>query len=124
MRNIKFKIWDSQDQKFITAIDYQMALLSTMDKDPDYQEYIQTVDNGHGRFDMLQFTGLKDYNGTDIYEGDVLKGQDGDTGYVIYEGRSFELEPIGESCCDDCIHWAMNDIIGNIHEHPLLLEAD
>jgi hypothetical protein len=62
-----------------------------------------------------QFTGLKDINDKEIYEGDILRTFKGNTDVVVYEGSSFMLK---NTCSYD---WTMFEVIGNIYENPELL---
>lgn len=74
-----------------------------------------------------QYTGLTDKNGTEIYEGDIVKGKDNAEksieifGYVDFTNGSFVV--VG----DVITHYRWIDyeveVIGNIHDTPELLEA-
>lgn len=81
-------------------------------------------------FILLQFTGLKDKNGKEIYEGDILrldKDWQGPSsngmkvGAVKYEDCSFCLE-LYDSLPLHLLIPAVIEIIGNIYENPELLE--
>jgi uncharacterized phage protein (TIGR01671 family) len=78
-----------------------------------------------------QYTGLKDKNGKDIYEGDVLKLDDDWEKYGAAAGINYEVKFI-----DGCFRMKSKnglgrgyhleddsefEIIGNIHENPELL---
>lgn len=80
-----------------------------------------------------QYTGLKDCNGKEIYEGDIIKSkeygrQQGDknfSGYDIYEVRfvdgSFVIR--NSDRLFYLLRGADKEVIGNIHDNPELLEG-
>lgn len=79
---------------------------------------------------IQQYTGLKDKNGKEIYEGDILGGLYAG-GYIGWCERCKQFQYFG--CKDECfacggdVHWSELsvekelEVIGNIHENPELL---
>jgi uncharacterized phage protein (TIGR01671 family) len=82
-----------------------------------------------GSVELMQYTGLTDKNGKEIYEGDIIFDEDGEysktivitpyENYVGFFGKALEdndtytLEEIGDEC----------EIIGNIYENPELIKS-
>jgi hypothetical protein len=81
MREIKFRAWDKEDTKKMIWTGIPLTDFNVLVKE-NLKEYA-----------WLQYTGLKDKNGKEIYEEDILKTKDLYQKYFIvkYSIRSFEL---------------------------------
>ena len=81
-REIKFRVWDIKNQKMITHIEGIMF----EDKEPSItltgRDYIHNSQEWEmlyaGEYELIQFTGVKDKNRKDIWEGDIIKWMYGD----------------------------------------------
>lgn len=129
-RQIKFRAWD----KTYKRMNYKVQVGNTDHADPNYTCNSIWVDSGDFKtigwmdaddkcIDLMQFTGLKDKFGKEIYEGDIVIHLDSaDTCVVIFQKETamFLAQEIG----DETLGFGIEDVtavIGNIYENADLL---
>ncbi|WZY36090.1 YopX family protein [Bacillus sp. FSL W8-1122] len=125
MREIKFRAWDNGKMQ---KVDFNNLFVNRhhptgtlyLRKEMPFGDYHIT--------ELMQYTGLKDKNGTEIYEGDVVATEYSDRKFLVFYdiGRGgfspFAMDD-GCGCCSDELISIPEDceVIGNKFEHPDLL---
>lgn len=102
MRPIKFRAWDKKKKKM-----YLPYVNTTMTHGECIDEFTDD--------ELMQFTGLLDRNGREIYEGDVVKGDENINNWTV------EWDSAGYW---NCMRVPEIEIIGNIYEHPELITKE
>lgn len=135
-QEIKFRAWNKKDKVMVdvAAMNFGPSGLWSLIEDA-YDAELQLADN----YELMQYTDLKDKNGREIYESDILKvtGEDGES-YVATvkwfgdeDYPAFDLEGIPETWNYDANALATIfqegvetcEVIGNIFEDKQLLEV-
>ncbi len=121
MRELKFRVWDNENKSYDDPYSYAYYAL-TQDGGLDFYCHGDHMDKADpDTYIIEQYTGLKDKNGKDIYEGDILESTwNCDRAVVIWN----DVEGEWEHYADFNTHskYSGSVIIGNIHENPELLK--
>ena len=122
MREIKFKVWDRKHNR--------MSQSFSLGRDSNIvfnDRCICGVEITGNDFVYLQFTGLKDRNGKEIYEGDICKYLNiytkNEIWVVAFEDAKFVLKksPMRFDLGDVDIQCV--EVLGNTYENPELCNA-
>ena len=124
-REIKFRAWSTNLKKMSKPFTLKSDVMHFANK-----KGLGTIKGLQDEI-IMQYTGLKDRRGQEIYEGDILKFKSlpapysiiefnlGSFGYFCMKGKDYEYFIGIERTYDKPKNW---EIIGNIHENPELLK--
>ena len=117
MKEIKFRVWDN-DLEIMSYSDAEIFITFSDDGICIGYEIDDEIDD----YELMQYIGLKDKNGKEIYEGDIVK---------LFEYKVIDNIVLPEEIvtindirkgCDALRPSQYMEVIGNIYENPELLE--
>jgi uncharacterized phage protein (TIGR01671 family) len=126
MREIKFRAWDKVDQRMWDVHRFGHSQLVEVCKNGEASDMAL----GRNECALMQYTGLKDKNGVEIYEGDIIQSNefmasiehgwstDGEYGWLVCTPQQKYLLSTADK------HDKQYEVIGNIYENPELLLSD
>lgn len=135
-REIKFRAWDKKEKKMVLAVTLFLEENNYIEfYTGEYSTDMEIGERTYHRkaleeseYELMQFTGLKDKNGKEIYEGDIVKSHNG----RIWEVKIGMYQYLDQYPCigvyaegENC-QYPMGDgnweIIGNIYENSELIK--
>ena len=117
MRPIKFRAWDKENEVMV----YPKGILF----DGRVVNFSCGILEPFEGCELMQFTGLKDKNGKEIYEGDIVN-----LTHMVYAGYGNVDEVTEAVVIEDITKLPFGpstitcEVIGNIYENPELLEGE
>lgn len=133
MREIKFRVWDKEEDVMYQNDSFTVEVIGKfISVYVKVKPYIRELMD----YELMQYTGIKDKNGKEIYEGDIFKDCEGEIKLVIWKDNGFKAKYTfkrryqGEEWLENSItdlgdtqsrRWGV-EVIGNIYENEDLLE--
>ena len=139
MRELKFRAWDKEYKKMWwfdlmwgNTVEHGSGWIGMVDS-PKTEKYGEGILNDNrvqvdpiGK-EIMQYTGLKDKNGKEIFEGDILKRIDGENRVIKWSKASHSFEWFSDILPNrfwnsDDSDWELSEIIGNLYQNPELIK--
>lgn len=125
-REIKFRVYNTKTKQWVHGPNYEVNLFGECILLGGFMNKIPVLELNDCV--PLQYTGIKDCNGVEIYEGDILNcdlvgGDDAQT--VIFKDGIFTLDYLTPGCYnlhDEITQMVGHRVIGNIFENTDLLK--
>ena len=118
-REIKFRVWDKimEDIAPLVELHSDWVAIPIMDEEGGHLEKRKIED-----VELMQFTGLKDKNGKEIYEGDILRKYGQETEELTGEATGVVEDITNIEFIKDCIIAGIPiEVIGNIYQNKDLI---
>ena len=124
MREYKFRVWDTENKEMLKVqeLDFEDTFYGgrLSIRTDQYNDYFDIED-----MILMQYTGLKDRNGKEIYEGYIVYIMPEDErGIIRWDNETARYVVIHDNIISDFDNWYGKDleVIGNEFDNPELLE--
>lgn len=118
MKDIKFRAWAGSHMVYRDLSDREWHL-------PDGMPVASVERTDNENLKLMQYTGLTDRDGKEIYEGDIVKcfyPNEVKIMEVVFNQNTVSYEFRGEEIYDSLVNASNFEVIGNIYENKELLD--
>ena len=125
-REIKFRAWLKEEKKMVNVetIDFSEKSIQYLEKNEIIDAYLLRRMIFED-IELMQYTGIKNKNGLEIYEGDIIICKYGPEIMMEVKWIDEGFRTLGKYNGDNYVGYVKNsaEVIGNIYENPELLEV-
>lgn len=129
-RNIRFRAWDKHAQRMLRLDAPSIISIHQWPTEAsNYSYYDGKIEHHHADIELMQSTGITDKRGVEIFEHDIIKLYSSDKlGVAVYwdehiAGFGFKNQSMAEHLNFRKLSSLDYEVIGNLHQHPELLQA-
>ena len=124
-REIKYRAWLKEEKKILNVetIDFSEKSIQYLKKNEIINVYLLKTTFLED-VELMQYTGIKDKNGKEIYEGDIIICKYGPEIMMEVKWVDEGFRTLGKYNGDNYVGYVKNsaEVVGNIYENPELLE--
>lgn len=126
-REMKFRAWDKIEKRMLHfskpwyCDEYNSVCFEV--EEESRKDYFGALDMEKSKeVELMQYTGLKDKNGKEIYEGDILQNRNGVISEVKWDSEQSRWISLSFGMTQKAIQRDKLFIIGNVYENPDLIK--
>ena len=125
MREIKFRAWDVHEK---VMRDWESLIIDKENGNEwwliGYQKNKAITAFDHEQV-LLQCTGIKDENGVEIYDGDIVQYFRNELAVIVFQNGGVDIRSLSWMECEPLQRrMGFMKVLGNIYENPELLERE
>ena len=125
-REIKYRAWLKEENKMVIVetIDFSEKSIQYLEKNEIIDAYLLRRMIFED-IELMQYTGIKNKNGLEIYEGDIIICKYGPEIMMEVKWIDEGFRTLGKYNGDNYVGYVKNsaEVVGNIYENPELLEV-
>ncbi|MED2933454.1 YopX family protein [Bacillus wiedmannii] len=123
MKEVEFRAWDLKDKRMYHNVGIVGTLIILEHEQSGYEFCeleLKSYDHIDNNYVLMQYTGIRDTEGTKIFDGDIVKNAFGEKYRIVWDEKRCQF--IAATTIEDGSEWYQNvsrslEVIGNIYEN-------